>query len=159
MIYHWTSKEKAATAVTTGRLQARRWNHFLEAEQRYAKGSSWSLNPTQWQRENEVCLVLDETKITNQMHHINGNRTYLLTMGMDSTRCYDPNAYKFESEEPDEVFVEGTIDLSNALIDVRVIDSAAADWSRLLSPSVRPRPSRTKGNLQHECGHNQNRNA
>ena len=67
------------------------------------------------------------------MHHINGNRTYLLTMGMDSTRCYDPNAYKFESEEPDEVFVEGTIDLSNALIDVHVIDSAAADWSRLLA--------------------------
>lgn len=136
MIYHWTTLEKAATAVASGRLQARRWQHFLEHAQRYAKGSSWSRHPTQWKRDNPVCLVLDETKIANALHEINGNRTYLLTMGMDPGKCHDPNAYKLESTEPDEVFVEGAIDLSGALHEIKVISAHVPQWHKILSEKV-----------------------
>lgn len=144
MIYHWTSKEKAATAVKKLQLSARRWQHFLEHEQRFAKGSSWSEHPTLWQRDNEVCLVVDESKLQNRLHHINGNRTFLLTMGMDPGKNYDPNAYKYESTVPDEVFVEGSIDLTNTLIEVKVLDCAQEYWARLFAddkPPPNPSPS------------------
>ena len=124
MIYHWTNKEKAATAIKQNRLVARKWQHFLEKEQRFARGSSWSFCPKQWQGDNEVCLVIDETLIENRQHHLNGLRTYLLTQGMTKPN-WDPNAYKYEPTTVDEVFIEGTVDLSKCLLEVRILTPEA----------------------------------
>ena len=132
MLFHWTSIDKASTTVASGTLKARRWFHFLEREGRRAHGSSWSLDPIRWQRDNPICLVLNEALIANPIHHINGNRTYLLTMGMDPDACFDPHAYKLESESPDEAFIEGDVDLRRALVRVEVIESAVHAWGLAL---------------------------
>jgi hypothetical protein len=119
-IYHWTTASKAITALKTNRLQARRWQHYLEQEQRMTRGTSWATNPVQWARGNPVCFVADSLRIPNRIYSINGNRTFLLTKGMIDP-LYDPNAYKFEPTEPDEEFVEGAIQsLSSVLIEIRV---------------------------------------
>ena len=117
-IYHWTSLEKALTALNSDRLQARRWQHWIEAEGKMISGTSWSLNPWKWAAEYPVCLVADRDRIANCIHSINGSRTFWQTKGMIDS-LYDSNAYLLEPSDPDEEFVEGTIrELSSALIGV-----------------------------------------
>lgn len=109
LLYRWTTVEKAITALKKDAVAVPRWQHFLEHEGRFAKGTSWSLNPIQWQRDNPVCLVMERDALPNKVHAINGGRTFWLTKGMIDKNA-DPDAYKFESTEPDEEFVEGKIE-------------------------------------------------
>jgi hypothetical protein len=126
LIYHWTSAAKALTAIKSGRLQARRWEHFIEGENRFARGTSWSLDPEQWRRDNEVCLVVSKDAVPNAIHAVNGNRTFWLTKGMTDSN-YDPQAYKHEPTEPDEEFVEGAIeDLGKCLVAIYVEDTVGS---------------------------------
>lgn len=115
LLYHWTTLAKTITALRTNRLQARRWAHYLEGEHRMARGTSWSSDQWQWSRDNPVCFVANKSAFTNSIHPINGNRTFLQTKGMVDP-LYDPNAYKLESTEPDEEFVEGTVDPFSAVL-------------------------------------------
>ena len=120
MIYHWTTVSKAITAMKADRLQCRRWAHYIENQGKMVKGSSWSMNEWQWSRENPVCFVANRASFHNNIHSINGNRTYWQTKGMIDS-LYDPNAYKLESSVPDEEFVEGTVrPLSGVLVRVLV---------------------------------------
>src|ERR1035437_1896758 len=131
LVYHWTTLPKAMTALRTNKLQARRWQHYLEHEQRMARGTSWASDQFQWARENPVCFVSDLSKISNRVHSINGNRTFWLTKGMIDKNS-DPDAYKHESTEPDEEFIEGTIQpLSDALVEIRVRHLSSDDFSKM----------------------------
>jgi hypothetical protein len=97
LLYHWTTESKAKTALAIGKLKQRKWQNYLEKEQRFAKGSSWSEHPTRWQSDNPVCLVIDGNQINNPLHAINGNRTYYQTMGMTKSG-FDPHCYLFVNE-------------------------------------------------------------
>ena len=59
-------------------------------------------------------LIQIETEgLPNAIYPIPGHRTYLRTMGFLSS-LHDPDAWKFESEEIDEFWIEGPIDLRKA---------------------------------------------
>ena len=109
-IFHWVKPVAALKALVTNALGQRRWQHFLEAEQRFAKGTSWGLDAQRWQNDESqtICFVADADAFQNQKHLIAGNRTYLLTQGKLKAN-WDPNAWQYESKEIDEVFVEGSI--------------------------------------------------
>jgi hypothetical protein len=108
LLYHWINFKKAATALKLNTLRARRWIHYIELEDRFAKGTSWSKEPTRWAIDDAVLLVADQSRLQNSIFSINGSRTYHQTRGILDP-CHDPNTYKWESTEPDEEFVEGTI--------------------------------------------------
>jgi hypothetical protein len=107
-LYHWTSLSKAMTALKSDRLKARRWAHYLQVQDRMVKGSSWSFEKWRWSGESPICFVAQRSLLRNPIHHINGNRVFLQTKGILDL-VYDPNAYKFESTDPDEAFVEGAV--------------------------------------------------
>lgn len=122
-LFHWTTAEKALVALRLDRLQSRRWKHFIESAQRMVQGSSWSFDPNRWSADNPVCLVIDACKLPNQRFSINGHRVFLQTQGMVQAN-FDPNAYLFESTDPDEEFVEGSVmNLRSLLIDLKTSDS------------------------------------
>jgi hypothetical protein len=119
-IFHWLTPVAALKAIATNTLGQRRWQHFLEAEQRFAKGTSWVMDSQRWQNDESqtICLVANSDAIQNQKHLISANRTYLLTQGKLKAN-FDPNAWQFESKDIDEVFVEGSIqNLRTALLQV-----------------------------------------
>ena len=109
-IFHWVTPVEALKALATNTLGQRRWQHFLEAEQRFAKGTSWGMDAQRWQNDDAqtICLVADSDAIQNQKHLIAANRTYLLTQGKLKAN-FDPNAWQYESKDIDEVFIEGSI--------------------------------------------------
>lgn len=107
-IYHWTTLRTAILALTTDGLPARRWAHFLEAQDRFARGTSWGLDPYRWKADHSICLVIDDEAVTNTKHHVAGHRTYLLTQGKVNP-VFDSDCWKLESTEVDEVFIEGKI--------------------------------------------------
>lgn len=127
LLYHWTTTPKAITALRSNRLQVRRWAHYLETQEKMVKGTSWSLDPWQWSRDNPICLVVARTRLSNPIHSINGNRVFLQTKGMINP-LYDPRAYELEPTEPDEEFVEGTVKpLSAVLVEIRARHLAGSD--------------------------------
>lgn len=108
VIFHWTAEATALRALNSGSLPARRWTHFLEAHERFARGTSWGLNAVRWKGDHPVCLVIDDDGLPNAKHHIAANRTHLLTQGQINP-VFDPACWKLESTEVDEVFIEGKI--------------------------------------------------
>jgi hypothetical protein len=69
-LYRWTTVSKALTVLKTDVVAVPRWRHFLEHEQRFAQGTSWSKDPSKWQRENPVCLVMEASALPNAVHSI-----------------------------------------------------------------------------------------
>lgn len=126
-LYHWTSVAVACRAIQRDALASRTWQHYIEGAGRFVRGTSWSRDPLQWKSDRQVCLVIDDSGIGNPIHHINGNRVYLQTQGMINPVA-DPECYKFEPTEPDEVFIEGRIhSLTSVLLEVRVTNQALAE--------------------------------
>lgn len=125
-LYRWTTPVAATRMILQNVLKPRSWQHYIEGVDRYVQGTSWSRDPLRWKSDNQVCLVIDGSGITNPVHHINGNRVYLQTQGRINPNA-DPECYKFESTEPDESFIEGKIpNLALVLLEVRVASPALA---------------------------------
>jgi hypothetical protein len=123
ILYHWTNWAKATTAVKSNKLAARKWEHYIESENRMVKGTSWSTDPTRWRFISGIPYTvrfrIDPNKIPNKKFEINGDRVYYQTMGMRGIRPADE--YKKYTEEPNETFIEGPIiDFKDALISVLV---------------------------------------
>ena len=130
-IYHWCSYSRAMTALSRNKLQYRSWSHYLENEERFVKGTSWSFDSQRWKIDFPIRLSADISKIKNKIHSINGHRTYLLTKSM-TNRLFDPNAYKLESTIPDEEFIEGTIQpLSDIIVEVKYQNLSSEEVAKL----------------------------
>lgn len=108
IIYHWTTVKQALKALQSNKLAKRRWGHFIPEMDAIVKGTSWSAEPSKWQCTHQVCFMMDTSKISNEHFHINGNKTYLRTQGMINP-VFDSEAWKYESDIPDECFVVGDI--------------------------------------------------
>lgn len=108
IIYHWTTVKQALKALQSNKLAKRRWGHFIPEVDSIVKGTSWSAEHSKWQCDHPVCFMMDTDKLNNDHYHINGNKTYLRTQGMINP-VFDPDAWKYESDTPDECFVVGDI--------------------------------------------------
>lgn len=116
IIYHWTTVKQALKALQSNKLVKRRWGHFIPEVGSIVKGTSWSVEHSKWQCDHKVCFMLDASKISNEKYHINGNQVYLRTQGIIN-KDFDPDAWKYESDIPDECFVVGDItSFKNSLI-------------------------------------------
>lgn len=141
LIYHWTTTAKARTTLTANRLQARSWTHYIESVERLVRGTSWSDDPLRWRIDHPVCLVAEQQRISNPMHAINGRRTYLQTQAIVNPVA-DPNAYKLESTEPDEIFIEGPIgEFRTVLAELLTDDEDLLARARALGIATRPTPA------------------
>jgi hypothetical protein len=135
-LYHWTTAERALKVFATDTFTQRRWKHFLEKESRFAQGTSWGLDDVRWQADHTVCFVIDTTHLLNNLHSVNGERTYLLTKAMINP-VFDPNAYKYESTEVDEIFIEGAIEnFGTFLVDIEIKPTCDVEYRRALLSSV-----------------------
>jgi hypothetical protein len=118
-LFHWTNFAKATTAVKNNSLSARRWEHYIESEDRMVKGSSWSKDPNRWQFSYTVRFRIDPSKVANNKFEINGDRVYYQTKAMKGQG--NPEQYKVYKAPPNETFIEGTIlDLRRAIIGVYI---------------------------------------
>lgn len=122
IIYHWTTVKQALKALQTNKLAQRRWGHFIPEIGAIVKGTSWSGEHSKWQCDHQVCFMLDASKISNEKYHINGHQIYLRTQGMVN-KDFAPDAWKYESDVPDECFVVGDIvSFKNGLIGMSFAD-------------------------------------
>lgn len=124
LLYHWTTDKRAIGILTTNVIKQSRWRHFIESERSFFKGTSWSLDMNRWSTSDtsQTSIVIDSANLPNRGFSINGQRVYLQTMGMIKDN-FDPTAYQFESEVPDEEFIVGQIPNFNNYV-VRVITNS-----------------------------------
>jgi len=124
-IFHWTNAAKALTAIKRNKLAARRWEHFIESEDRMIAGTSWSQDPRRWQHVNPgytVCFTANSAAIPNKQFPINGDRVYHQTMFLRGLRSEEQ--YKvYAPEKISEIFIEGTIlNLLNAVSEIKMTE-------------------------------------
>lgn len=115
-LYKWVNGKQFQKYLDNKKLPVKRnYAHFIDEKKDFIKGNSFTdeKNINKW--SGDTLIKIDTTQIKNNIYPIPGNRTYLKTMGMINNN-YDPNAYKYESEEIDEYWIEGTLDLSSAKI-------------------------------------------
>lgn len=111
VLYKWMSEKNYNRIIQTNKIPVKRWAHFIESENRFIKGNSFSdeENHNKWKLpEYSHLLKIKTANLPNKIFPINGNRTYLLTQGLTNNN-FDPNVYKDESTDIDEYFIEGII--------------------------------------------------
>jgi hypothetical protein len=98
-------------------LFPKHWVHYIPAAKEFLRGNSFTdkAHINQW--KGNLVIIIDTNKLSpdNKIFPINGNRIYLLTQGLIN-KDFDPEAYKLESEEINEYFITGTINLQKAMI-------------------------------------------
>lgn len=129
-IYHFVDEKKLINVLNKNEMKPK-WRHYIESEDRLVTGTSftWDLNhETLYHMEYPIKMIFDYKQLEQDYNTflINSQRVYLQTMAYLNPKLYDPNAYKFEDETPNELFVEGTIKpLDKYLIDIELIDSVS----------------------------------
>jgi hypothetical protein len=131
-IFHCVNEKKLVAILKKNEIKPR-WKHFIEAEKRLVTGTcfTWDLNhSTLVNVEYPVKLIFDKEKLENDYPYflINSLRIHLQTMAITKPDIYDPKAYTFEDETPDEIFVEGIIKpLSDYLLDIEIVKPISAE--------------------------------
>lgn len=113
-LYKWVDLKQFQKYLDSKKLPVKRnYAHYIETEGKMIPGNSFTdedhLN--NWTGKN--LIKIPTNSITNKIYPIAGNKTHLRTMGMTNPD-YDPNSWEFESDEIDEYWIAGTIDLSQA---------------------------------------------
>ena len=127
VVYHFLDNVKLKTALLKNSLSPQRWKHYIESENAFFSGISLALplsDKLSATLDRDAVLILDRTKINKlKTFLINSNRVYLQTKGLVDHN-YDPTAYKFESETPDELFVVDKLQpLNDYVVDIQLFKS------------------------------------
>lgn len=113
LLYKWMTEKQLKKIIDNDMVRKSRWRHFIQEDNCFHGGSSWSYNPMRWKYSSTCCLIIHDDGLKG--FHINGNRTYLQTQGMINN-LYDEKAYLLEEEKPDEYFIPGSIkDVKNKI--------------------------------------------
>lgn len=137
MIYHFVDEKKLVNILSKNELKPR-WKHFIENEDRIVVGTSftWDLNHnTVSNMEYPIKLIFDRSKLEQDYNSflINSNRVHLQTMAQLKPNLYDPTAYQYEDETPNELYVEGTIKpLSNYVMDIEILKPISKETEQLI---------------------------
>jgi hypothetical protein len=131
-IFHCVNEKKLVAILKKNEIKPR-WKHFIEAENRLVTGTcfTWELDhSTLVNMEYPVKLIFDKEKLEKDYPYflINSLRIHLQTMAITKPDLYDPTAYTFEDETPDEMFVEGIIKpLSDYLLAIEILKPISAE--------------------------------
>ena len=137
VIYHFVDEKKLANIISKNELKPR-WKHYIESEDRIVIGTSftWDLkHNTVSNMEYPIKLIFDRNKLERDYNSflINSNRVYLQTMAQLKPNLYDPTAYQYEDETPNELFVEGIIKpLNDYLIDIEILKPISKETEQLI---------------------------
>jgi hypothetical protein len=115
-LYKWVDGPQFQKYIDAGKLPVKRkYAHYIDAVNKLVAGNSFTdeAHINKW--AGNTLIRIDTSKLSNNIYPIPGNRTYLKTMGMTNS-SYDPTSYKYESEEIDEYWIEGPVDISSAEI-------------------------------------------
>ena len=115
-LYKWVDGPQFQKYIDAGKLPVKRkYAHYIDAVNKLVPGNSFTdeAHINKW--VGNTLIRIDTSKLSNNIYPIPGNRTYLKTMGMTNS-SYDPTSYKYESEEIDEYWIEGPVDISSAEI-------------------------------------------
>ena len=136
-IYHFVDEKKLLNILIKNELKPR-WKHYIESEDRIVIGTSftWDLkHNTISNMDYPIKLIFDRSKLQNDYNSflINSNRVHLQTMAQLKPNLYDPTAYKYEDETPNELFVEGTIKpLNDYIIDIEILKPISKETEQLI---------------------------
>jgi len=125
IVYHFLDNAKLKQILLKNILAPMRWKHYIESEDAFFSGISTALSDDKnasFAFDRDAVLLLDREKIEHKFKTflINANRVYLQTKGLTDNN-YDPEAYKFESTTPDELFIVGKLQpLSDYLLDIKL---------------------------------------
>lgn len=137
MIYHFVDEKKLVNILSKNELKPR-WKHYIESEDRIVVGTSftWDLkHNTLSNMEYPIKLIFDRSKLEQDYNSflINSNRVHLQTMAQLKPNLYDPTAYQYEDETPNELFIEGTIKpLSNYVMDIEILKPISKETEQLI---------------------------
>ena len=134
-ISHFVNEKKLNEILSKNEMKPK-WKHYIESEKRIVVGSSFALSAKNLTVESvgyPIRLEFDSEKLIKnyKTFYLNGNRTYLQTMGILKPEVYDTTAYTFESTVPDELFVEGNISpLSDYLISIEILKTVSDETAK-----------------------------
>lgn len=112
-LYKWVDGPQFQKYIDAKKLPVKRgYAHYIETENKLIPGNSFTDKEhiTSW--TGDTLIRIDSTKIANKIYPIPGNKTFLRTKGMTNNN-YDPDAWKYESDEIDEYWIAGPLDLSS----------------------------------------------
>ena len=113
-LYKWVNGKQFQKYLDKKKLPVKRnYAHYIDSVGKLIPGNSFTdeAHINRW--TGDTLIRIDATKISNNIYPIPGNKTFLKTKGMTDNN-YDTHAWKFESDEIDEYWVAGTLDLSTA---------------------------------------------
>jgi len=137
IIYHFVDEKKLINILSKNELKPR-WKHYIENIDRMVIGTSltWDLNHnTVKNMEYPIRLIFDRHKLEQDYNSflINSNRVHLQTMAQLKPNLYDPTAYQYEDETPNELFVEGLIKpLDKYIIDIELLKSVSQETKNVI---------------------------
>ena len=115
-LYKWVNLSQFQKFLDSKKLPVKRkYAHYIESENKMVPGNSFTdiEHINRWHGQD--LIRINTSTISNKIYPIPGHKTYLRTMGMTSDN-YDPNSWKYESDEIDEFWIAGPLDLSSAEI-------------------------------------------
>lgn len=126
-LYHWLSPEKLSACVSSGSLKPY-WRHWIADQKRFARGISTAFGPTNWVPDEglprETCLIIDRSLISAPQLEINSGNAYhdthlfklLRRRGVPADiaaeEIFERARNRRSPCRPDEVFVEGVIEMA-----------------------------------------------
>lgn len=148
-LYKWVNGKQFQKYLDNKKLPVKRnYAHFIDEKNDFIKGNSFTdkNNIDKW--NGDTLIKIDTTKIQNNIYPIPGNRTYLKTMGMIN-KNYDPKSYQYESEDIDEYWIEGTLDLSSAKVIKSLTENQKFDFDKY-KPQILNYIQRIKSNKEND---------
>lgn len=115
-LYKWVNGKQFQKYLDAKKLPVKRnYAHYIDSVGKLVPGNSFTDEEHIARWTGDTLIRIDATKISNKIYPIPGHKTFLKTKGMTDNN-YDPNAWEFESNEIDEYWIAGTLDLSTAEI-------------------------------------------
>lgn len=113
-LYKWVDGKQFQKYIDSKKLPVKRgYAHYIESEGKMIPGNSFTDRKHIDRWTGDTLIRIAASKIPNKIYPIPGHKTFMRTKGMTSS-IYDPNAWEYESDEIDEYWVAGQLDLSNA---------------------------------------------
>ena len=115
-LYKWVDGQQFQKYLDAKKLPVKRgYAHYIESEDKTIPGNSFTDKEHISSWTGDTLIRIDTNKIANKIYPVPGHKTFMRTKGMTSS-SYDPNAWKYESDEIDEYWIAGSLDLSSAEI-------------------------------------------
>ena len=116
-LYKWVDGKQFQKYIDAKKLPVKRgYAHYIESEGKMIPGNSFTDKEHVSRWTGDTLIRIDTSKIPNRIYPIPGHKTFMRTKGMTSS-TYDPNAWKYESDEIDEYWIAGQLDLSSVEVE------------------------------------------